>query len=46
MEDDNAMGQTVRDDVINQVGNCQSLSEMERVLRRVLFSIGNIILHL
>lgn len=46
MEDDNAIGQTVRDDVINQVGNCQSLSEMERVLRRVLLSIGNIILHL
>lgn len=46
MDDHNAIGQTVRDYVINQAGNCQSLSEMEKAIRQILFSIGNIILHL
>jgi hypothetical protein len=46
MEDHNAMGQTVRDYVINQAGNCQNLSEMEKAIRQFLFSIGNIILQL
>lgn len=46
MDDHNAIGQTVRDYVLNQAGNCKSLSEMEKAIRQVLFSIGNIILHL
>jgi hypothetical protein len=46
MENHIALGETIRDVLIEQIDQPQSLSEMERTIKGLLYQLGNVVLHL